>query len=150
MSDDFRLRERLLASPVQSAPRSIVGERALSASTVTSAWDFMFESTPVEPPTGSEVRLDNADPINATKLWARDTTVDGANVRNGLLSIEAGATIYVQEKDSSINWLRFETTGPPVGKTGYVEFPVEWAYGAGTLPEQRVRVVAITSISLPG
>jgi hypothetical protein len=112
---------------------------------------YMFESTPSEPPTGSEIRFDNATVTLVTRVWIRNVTADGNDVHNALLSLpNAGSMLYVQDEDDSTRYVRFDVTGDPVDKTSYVEVPVHYVSSQGTLPEQRVQVVfAVAGIAGP-
>lgn len=131
--------------PIQTGPRSTTGPKPPKP-VVAEAYEFTFEATAAEPPTGSEIRLDNPDQTKATKLWIKDQTVDLIAVRNGLLSIQTGATVYVQDKDDSTRWQQYTVTAAPVGKTGYVEVPASFSAGGQPLPEQRVRLVVISAL----
>lgn len=112
-------------------------------------FEYMFESSPVEPPTGSEIRFDNADYTLVTKVWARDLSADGINARNGWLTAEPGSGVYVQDKDDYTRYARYEITAATVGKTGYVELPVVYVAHENTIPEQRV-VVSLTTPAVTG
>jgi len=104
----------------------------------TSVLEYMFSATPTEPPTGSQVRLNNANQTVATLIWVRDTTAPGGDATNFLNLIDTGMKIFIQDKDDSTKWQLYVTTGPSVAKSGYHQVPVTWNSGGTPLAEQRV------------
>jgi len=98
-----------------------------------------------EPPTGSQIRLDAVHPYTAaTKAWVRTGTTGGIEVRGILMVITPGSTFYVQNKTNSAQYALLTTTGDPVDKTSYVEFPVEWKNnGTALLNNQNVQFIII-------
>jgi hypothetical protein len=103
----------------------------------TSVLEFMFDAHLTEPPSGSEVRLNNATQSAATKMWVRYTTADGTDATTALLLIDASAKVYLQDKDDASRWQQYQVTGNAIDKGSYVELPVSWLAGGAALPEQR-------------
>lgn len=118
----------------------------ITAGSITMQNEFMFESTPTAPPTGSEIRFNNANQALATLVWVKNTSVDGADVTAALGLTQAGSVIYIQDKDDATKYQRYKATGAAVNKGTYTEIPVSWQNGGAALPEQRV----IMRISSPG
>jgi hypothetical protein len=108
-------------------------------------FNYTYNDTPTAPPIGTQIRFDAAYPYTAvTKLWLRDVTIDGIDLRTVLLLTPAGSTVYVQNTANHARFARFLSTGAAVGNTGYVEIPVSWVADDGTaLPEQPVQVVKV-------
>lgn len=112
-------------------------------------WEYMWDEGG-EPPTGSEIRSDNAlVPESITKLWIRDLSADGLAARNVLMLTEVGSSISIQDKDDPTKAYRFSLVDEPVGKSGYVEFTVTFDERLDTLAEQRV-LLAISVPAEPG
>jgi hypothetical protein len=103
----------------------------------TSVLEFMFDSHVTEPPSGSEVRLNNAAQNAATKMWVRYTTADGTDATTALLLIDASAKVYLQDKDDASRWQQYQVTGAAIDKGTYAELPVSWLGGGASLPDQR-------------
>jgi hypothetical protein len=106
-------------------------------------FEYQFSSTTTEPPTGSQVRLDNADASLATKLWARNMTTPGADVHALLVALDVDSAIYVQDFDDHSRFLRFRLSGEPIDKTDYVELPVEWISSGAPLTTQKIGLVVV-------
>jgi hypothetical protein len=128
--------------------RDFGGQAAVDDAAASDAAVFLgyaFSSAITEPPTGSQIRFNAAYPYSAvTKVWIRDLTLDGLDMRTLLLLQPSGATLYVQDKDDHTRFARFTTTGAAIGKTDYVEFPVAWVNDSGSaLPQQQMQVVFV-------
>jgi hypothetical protein len=104
-------------------------------------WEYNYNSGG-EPPNNSQVRIDGTDFPAATKLWAHISPVDGSDIFVILMRIPAGARLYVQDYDNHLNFVEYRTTGPPVDRGAYVEFPVDYQAGSG-VPTQRVLFLVI-------
>ena len=102
--------------------------------------DYLFSTTPSEPPGGGQARLDNATQTSATKVWLHDTTSPGTAVERVLGTVKSGSSIVMQDKDDSTKYLKFTVSGTPVDKTTYWEFPVTLAASGTALSAQRVLV----------
>lgn len=115
------------------------------------SWPFNFNTATTEPPTGNQVRLDAGHPYNtATKLWARNLTTSGIDVKMVLLATPTGATLYLQDKNESALFGRFVTTAAAIDKADYVEFPVSrTSNGDALLNNQAVELAIITDAVLP-
>ena len=109
----------------------------------TSVFEYMFSAATSEPPTGSEVRLNNANQDLATKAWIRDTTATGTDASNVFTLTKNGQELYIQDKDNAANYKHYKITGSAVDKGTYTEFPISFLDGTGTLPEQRVALALI-------
>jgi hypothetical protein len=103
---------------------------------------YQFSTSTVEPPTGSQIRM-NADPTTATLIWIRDLTNDGIDASIGLALIEAGTRIYIQDKDDASKYQRYDATGWSVDKSGYYEVPVTHVDGGNPLTAQAVEMATI-------
>lgn len=89
--------------------------------------NYTYNSTVTEPPGAGQVRLNAVHPFTAaTKIWLRIVSADGQDVYWGLMVIEAGMTLLVQDKDDHLHYVRLTATGVPIDKGLYVEIPVAW------------------------
>lgn len=106
---------------------------------------YDFSTVITEPPTGSQIRLNAVHPYTAaTKAWIRTLSSNGLEIRGLLLVVTTGSTIYVQNKTNSAQYALLTTTGDPIDKTSYVEFPVEWKNnGTALLNGQNVQLIII-------
>jgi hypothetical protein len=111
-------------------------------------YSYQFSTNTSEPPTGNQLRLNAAHPYTtATKIWAVDVTADGADVRPFLLLTQPGSILYLQDKNDHTKYGKFELTAPPVGKTGYVEFPVAWTENGNALAAAAVELLIVAAAS---
>ena len=108
---------------------------------------YSFTLSYTEPPTGSQIRVDNSVWPQVTKLWVRNMTGDGMDVKNLLALVTIGDKLTLQDKDESARIQRFEATAMPVPKTDYFEFSVRWLSGDQPLVAQQC-ILAI--IWMPG
>ena len=115
-------------------------------SLVVLAYDFSTQI--VEPPTGNQLRLNAAHPYTAvTRMWLRNLTTDGADVRLLLLEVPTGSRMVVQDKNDSGLYGDFRTTAAPVDKTSYVEFRVSWTANGLALLNQGASVFISTPVA---
>lgn len=138
MSRSFLVPLLLPADPTN--PLEAATKQYVDAKTTGSAFfEFMFSATTTAPPTGSEIRFNNATYASVTKVWVRYLTADGVDVKNRLLfQAVSGTQFYVQDKDNSANWVLFDLTADATDQTTYAELTVTYNSGAGTIPAQRV------------
>jgi hypothetical protein len=106
---------------------------------------FMLSSTATEPPTGSQVRGNNATFTSSTKLWIMEVTVDGLDVSVGLGRIKAGFQIYIQDYDASAVYAVFNATSDAIDKGTYWEVNVALASSAGTIPAGKIALQSLSS-----
>jgi hypothetical protein len=106
---------------------------------------FMLSGTITEPPTGSQIRGNNATFTSSTKLWIVETTTDGLDVSVGLGRIKAGFQIYVQDYDNSAAYAVFNVTSDATDSGAYWEVNVALATSAGTIPAGKVALQTLSS-----
>ena len=63
--------------------------------------EYQFSSNATEPPTGTQIRLDNADPALATKAWVPDVGVAGFDASTAFGLAELGSHLYLQDWDNA-------------------------------------------------
>jgi len=106
---------------------------------------FMLSTTATEPPTGSQIRGNNATFTSSTKLWIMETTVDGLDVSVGLGRIKAGFQVYVQDYDAAAVYATFNVTADAIDKGTYWEVGVSVAASAGTIPAGKIALQTLSS-----
>ena len=113
------------------------------------SYEYQFSSTTAEPPTGSQLRSNNADPVLATKLWIRNVDNPGEDVHTGLTLWPAGTVVYVQDYDDHTRYTAYKLVSAPVDKVDYVELPVAWLKSGLPLLTQKIAVVFATPTATP-
>jgi hypothetical protein len=117
---------------------------AVGAGGIGTVNSFTFNSSTTEPPTGNQIRLNNATQSSATLLWISQTTFDGLDISIGLSRITTDYQIYIQDFDDSTKWILFNATGNGTDKGSYWEIPVSYSAGPANLPTQKVALQTIT------
>ena len=97
-------------------------------------FEFTFSSGIVEPPTSSQIRLNDLNAWNATRVWVRTLTTDGIDAYYFLTTIADGSTVFLQDKNDHTQAVEYTTTGPAVDKTTYIELPVALRNPLGSPP----------------
>ena len=129
---------------LEAATKQYVDSRSTAVGTSGHA-SFMFSAATTEPPTGTQLRLNNATQSSATKLWVMDASVDGLDVTVGLTRIMVGHQIYLQDFDDATKWIKFTVTADAIDKGVYFEVGVAHHSGASAspLPAQKIEFQAI-------
>jgi hypothetical protein len=107
-------------------------------------YPFDFSNLTTEPPTSNQVRINAPAPYTAaTKLWIRLIGNEGRDLYWGLITIDPGALVLVQDRNDHTIAVSFQLTGPAVDKTTYIEWPVVFVgeVGAALFNNQAVLVV---------
>jgi len=116
-----------------------------AAAAVSGVFPFMLSTTATEPPTGSQIRGNNATFTSSTKLWIMETTVDGLNVAVGLGRIKAGFQVYVQDYADASKYAIFNVTADSVDKGAYWEITVALATSGGTISAGKIALQSLSS-----
>lgn len=108
-----------------------------------------FNTQVTAPPASGQVRLNNANQTQATKLWLSTTTADGIDIKNAVDPAARPLTpptpsIYVQDKDDATKWQRYDASLVTM-QSGYAEYNVTWAEGGSALLAQRV-IATLTGV----
>lgn len=107
--------------------------------------EYSYNDTVAQPPAGGQVRFNNINPTAATLMWISGVTAPGAATLTVLKQLGNGIGLYVQDKDDSARWAAYNVMGNAVDKGTYVEVPVQFVQGLGTLPAgQRVTITNTT------
>ena len=97
-------------------------------------FEFTFSSGIVEPPTSSQIRLNDPNAWNATRVWVRPTTNDGIDAYYFLQGIGSGSTLFLQDKNDHTQAVEYTTTASPIDKSTYFEIPVTLQAQFGSPP----------------
>ena len=109
------------------------------------AWQYSNQSPP---PTGNQVRFDNADLSKATQAVFRLLDSDGADRTQIFRSLGVGSQVRISDWDNAINLHRFNVTGPANIAASDATIPVEWVGGSGTIPNAKANVAFVVSLVL--
>ena len=126
-----------IAGPV--GPAGVQGDQGIAGAQgapgpSSSTWSFTYSSTTVEPPAGQQVRLNTANPVDATKVWLDHLNLDGVNVANFLTLLHADDEVYLQDKNDSTIYHIFDANDVANNKGAYSEIPVTYARGVQGTP----------------
>ena len=144
MSRNFLVPLLLPADPtaaLEAATKQYVD--ASSAGGIGTVNAFTFNAATVAPPTGNQVRFNNATQASTTLIWISQTTFDGLDVSVGLSRISANWQIYMQDFDDSTQWILFTANAVGTDLGTYWSIPVTYHSGPG-LPTQKIAMQTIT------
>ena len=116
-----------------------------AASGLGGVFPFTYNTAIIEPPTGNQLRANNATFTAATKLWVMETTTDGLDVTLGLSRIKAGGQVYVQDFSTATHYVFFNVTADAIDKGAYWEIAVSVASSLGTIPAGKVALQSIAA-----
>ena len=109
------------------------------------AWQY---SNQAPPPTGNQVRCDNADLSQATVMVFRLIDSDGADRTQVFRNLAAGSEIRINDWDDASNLHRFTVIGPANVGASDVTVPVVWLSGSGTIPNAKVNVAFLVVLPM--
>lgn len=89
------------------------------------------------PPTGSQVRANNASLALATVVEFRKIDNDSNDQTNTLTRLKDGDRLRLSDFDNAAVYARFKVTGPTVATTDTVQVPVSYLDGAGVIPNAK-------------
>jgi len=101
---------------------------------------YSYNATTTEPPSGNQIRFNSTTMTAVTKVWIRNSTVDGNDAYFALRKIPFGGTILIQDRDNHLNAALFRIVNPLVDKVDYVELPVIYNQHTGTLSSAQTLV----------
>jgi len=108
---------------------------------------FRFDTTTTDADPGAgKLRFNNATVASATFIYIDTTTDGGVDISNYTKSLRSGDVVYIQNKDSASNWVRFKLTANAVDGTGYYKLEVEYVDGSGTIPSNNQKLLVIYNL----
>lgn len=113
--------------------------------------EYQFSDVGTWPPSGNQIRLDADHPYTAvTRCWVRNITSDGADMRTVLLAMPVGSSLYVQDKNDNLAFVRMVMTTAPLGPIpDAVEFIVNWTDNGTAIPNQACLLILIPVTTTP-
>ena len=96
---------------------------------------YLYNSSTIitPPPSNSQIRYNNVVQNNATEIYVSHLTRDGLDIDEFLALINNLSIIYIQDQNSSLNYIRYTVIGDPVVlPNDYVSIPVAVLNSAGT------------------
>jgi|SRR5262245_15894709 len=120
-------------------PPGPTGPQGPAGASITPIMQFSYNAAITEPPTGNQLRLNNADQTLATRIWVQKVTTDNIDVATFFyLYGLSGNLFYAQDRDDSTKRQRYTLTADGLDKGTYYEFQVSWLSGGLALPTQTV------------
>jgi hypothetical protein len=116
--------------------------------------EHLFNSYPWQysnqppPPTGNQVRFDNADLSLATSAVFRILDSDGADRKPVFQALRAGSYLFINDWDDAAAIHRFSITGAAVLGATDATVPVSWYSGSGTIPNAKANVAFLVALSV--
>ena len=107
------------------------------------AWQYSNQSPP---PTGNQVRFDNADLSQATVMVMRLIDSDGADRTPIFQQLSVGDHIRINDWDNAATIHRFNVTATPTLDASDVTIPVAWVSGSGTIPNAKANVAFLLTL----
>ena len=104
---------------------------------------FTFNTATTAPPTGNQVRFNNATQASTTLIWISQTTFDGLDISIGLSRFSANWQFYMQDFDDSSQWILFTVTAGGTDHGTYWSIPVTYVNGPG-VPAQKIAIQSIS------
>lgn len=103
---------------------------------------YSFNTNTAPPPSSGQLRFNNSSQAATTALFLSYDNQDGTDTTNFWASLTTIVKIYVQDRDDSTKWVRFNSPQPHIDRGTYVEIPVTWDSDSGTpIPAQQVTLV---------
>lgn len=106
---------------------------------VVNSYSWMY-SNQAPPPTGSQVRFDNADLSLATQAVFRLIDNDGADRTPVFQLLTTTSLLRINDWNDANVIHRFHVTGSAVFGASDVAVPVVWVSGSGTVPNAKANV----------
>lgn len=104
-------------------------------------WNYI--NTITAPPASGQLRLNNTAQQSATLMWVHKTTANAIDSTNFLAAVKQDNEIYIQDKDDATKYQAYRVVGLPINNTAYLQYPIVWTRGNGTVPQQRVIFVIL-------
>jgi hypothetical protein len=114
---------------------------------VYSSYSWQYSSA-APPPTGSQVRFNNASLPAATIMVARLIDNDGGDRTALFRALDVDSHIRINDWDDADTAHRFSVTGPVSIDATDVTIPVVWISGAGTIPNAKVNVSFLVALEV--
>jgi hypothetical protein len=116
----------------------------------TSLFEYSFSAATTEPPGSNQIRFDDASASAATKIWIDKLTSTGIDVSNYFTLFHAGDRAVVQDKNDATAYARYDLSGDPVFKTGYIELPVTFLSAGNALNGGQPTLLGIVRAGISG
>lgn len=92
---------------------------------------YSFNQTLTPPPNSGQVRWNTTSSATTTEIYINHITSDNIDIDVWLALINETSVVYLQDKNDSGNWVRFDVNGPIITGSGYVTIPVTFQSGLG-------------------
>src|SRR5262245_861427 len=123
----------------------VQGTTIVATAKNSSQFGYGFSTQTTEPPARETARLNAGHPYTAvTKAWIDFQNANSEDLYWPWMRVPLGSVLLVQDKDTHTQYAEFTTTGAPIDKGTYVEFPVSWRANGTALATQACLVRATT------
>jgi len=123
----------------------VQGSTLVATAKNSSQFGYGFSTQTTEPPARETARLNGGHPYTAvTKAWIDFQNANSEDLYWTWMRVPIGSVLLVQDKDTHTQYAEFTTTGAPIDKGTYVEFPVSWRANGTALATQACLVRATT------
>jgi len=103
------------------------------SSNTSNIYLYNSNTTTLAPPGTSQIRFNNAVQSNATLIYISHLTRDGIDIDEFLTLINNLSIIYIQDQNSSLNYIKYSVTGTPtIVLNDYITIPVLTIVSGGT------------------
>jgi hypothetical protein len=113
-----------------SGTRQLVAPAPPPAESFTGVWAFSTSTTMADPGAGG-IRINAATASAATQVAISRLTDGSVDMTRRLQALRSGDQVYVQDKDNSANFVRYQLSGAPTDNTTWFLLPVTFVSGAG-------------------
>lgn len=135
--------------PGPQGPEGPQGEQGEAGGSRTT-FQQSFSTDASEPPDASQFTFNTVNPILATKVWINNLSSTDSDISNVFRGVAGGDRFYAQNFDDASAYYLFDTTGPAVFKSGYVELPISYVEGTGPITNNMGCVVSVTELGPAG
>jgi hypothetical protein len=104
-------------------------------------WRFDATSTTMADPLAGKIRFDSATVAGVANLAIDILTDGGVDVTNLLKGLVVDDQIYIQDKATSANWVRFRVSTLPINNAGWFQIPVTRIGSGGALPSNNSQLL---------
>lgn len=122
-------------SAVDVPPGSLAGGRWLY-STVTAAAD----------PGAGYLRLDKGSLPAVKKLYVDPVDADNVDRAAGLVTVTTDDLVDIRDYATSVDWARYVVTGAAIDHAGWIEVPLNYDTGSGTLVLTQAEPVLLSGL----
>ena len=112
-------------------------------------YEYNFSTITTEPPLSSQIRFNNTS-FAATHIYVSHITSLGVDIDFYLDQITTGDILYFQNKESSIQWVKYKITGYTNYTNNYRDFSVEYQNSEGLFFTDSQNIIFTSYVNTAG